>query len=81
MTGELELELEVGAIVDECLDGHGLVGRGRGRTMTVGGRRRYTIRVQSDIYGKLWTNTGGDPYYPDLEAAIVAAIAAWRAAQ
>lgn len=73
--------MDVAELVPLCLEHGSLHGAGYGKTITVAGRRRWTIRVTSDICGALWTGTSSDPCYPDLAPAIAEAIAAWRAAR
>lgn len=68
-------------LVAEALEHGSLFKLGHGRTITVAGKRRYLIRVQSDIFASVQMRGELTPWYPDLTPAIDAAVDAWRAAR
>lgn len=67
----------VAQLVAEAMEHGSLFAAGRGRTVTVAGRRRYTIRLQNDIYGAHYGI--GIHYYPDLAEQINRALTDWKA--
>jgi len=70
----------VDAVVTDALERGSLIGTASyGRTLMLDGRRRFTIRVQSDVYRQLYDFAQPGAYYPDLTEAIRAAVASWRA--
>lgn len=74
----IELAERVQELVDDALAHGGLVGHGYGRTLTLDGRRRLTIRVQVDIFDAVYGRQMGWSYYPDLAGLIDDAVARWR---
>lgn len=48
------------------------------RTLTVNGKRRVRIRLQADVFGALYAPEDVTPFYPDLRAAIMDALAPYR---
>lgn len=59
------------------LEGGSFIGAGLGKTVTVAGKRRHSIRLASDTFNVLY----GEPpiYYPELEPELTAAVADFRA--
>jgi hypothetical protein len=73
-------ERPVYVVVNDALTYGSLLHRdaGYGRSLTLGGKRRITIRVQADVFRAFYSPETGPPYYPDLQPAIRAAVDAWR---
>jgi hypothetical protein len=72
----------LGRIVDDALTHGTLVGCGYGKTLTLEGKRRYTIRVQCDVFRALYTTPPDEPstfFYPDLASRVIDYVASWRA--
>lgn len=70
---------QIETLVRDALANGSLIGRGYGKTITVAGKRRYTIRVQSDIFRVVQNDYPDWFYYPDLVSEITEAVAWWRA--
>lgn len=74
----LELQAKVRELVEYVVEHGSLQGGRYGRTMTLDGRRRYTVRVQVDVVDALLGHPSGWSYYPDLAWLIDDAVAAVR---
>lgn len=74
----VELEAKVRELVSCVWQRGSLQGQGYGRTMTLDGRRRVTIRVQVDICDAIMGRQMGWSYYPDLTGLIDDAVAEIR---
>lgn len=77
-----ELERRIRQLVDDCCDRGHLPAATWGKTMTLDGRRRYTIRLQVDIVSSAFFRSSRDHvYYPDLTGLIDQAVDEWRASR
>lgn len=68
-------------LVGQALEHGSLQGLGYGKSITVEGKRRITIRVQCDIFAAVHSRGDVQLYYPELAPAINAEVDSWRAAR